>query len=276
MSHQVPLFPDLNEKVAVVTGGGGAICSAISEALAAQGVSVAMWDVSEEAAARAAARITAAGGRVLAVNCDVLDRAAVAGATRETLEAYGTIDVLINGAGGSRKEATTSDELAFFDITPDDLMRTLALNYHSAVVPSQAVGRIFVEKKKGAILNISSVAGLKPLTRAVAYCSGKAALINFTRWLAVHMAREYSPGIRVNALAPGFVLTEQNRFLLVDEKTGQLTERGRRIMERVPMGRYGRTDEMVSAALWLVSDSASFVTGAVIPVDCGFSAHSGV
>jgi NAD(P)-dependent dehydrogenase (short-subunit alcohol dehydrogenase family) len=153
---------------------------------------------------------------------------------------------------------------------------TLALNYLAAVLPSQAVGRGFAKRERGAIVNIASVAGLRPLTRSVAYSNGKAALVSFTQWLAVHMAKEYSPNIRVNALAPGFVLTEQNRFLLVDPVTGQPTERGRQVMVAVPMARYGTPEEMVGAVLWLVSEAASFVTGAIIPVDGGFSAAAGV
>jgi len=152
----------------------------------------------------------------------------------------------------------------------------LSLNYLSAVIPSQVVGRIFAEKKSGVIINISSIAGILPLTRAISYSDGKAATNSFTRWLAVHMAQEYSPNIRVNAIAPGFMLTEQNRFLLVDEKTGEITERGQQILKNVPMGCYGNPHEVVGAALWLVSDMASFVTGAVIPIDGGYSAFSGV
>lgn len=146
----------------------------------------------------------------------------------------------------------------------------------SAVIPSQAVGRIFAGKKSGVILNISSIAGLQPLTCSIAYSNGKAATNNFTQWLSVHMAQNFSPGIRVNAIAPGFMLTEQNRFLLVDVKTGKLTERGKKIINFVPMGRLGDPKEIVGSALWLVSDHASFVTGAIIPVDGGFTAFSGV
>jgi len=267
-----PAFPDLAGKVAVVTGGGGAIGGAIARGLAANGVRVAIWDVAEDAARRQATEL---GAGTLPVRCDVLDRDAIARAVQETVAAAGTIDILINGAGGSRKEATTAPDLPFFNIEPEQLRRTLALNYESAVLPSQTVGRLFAEKKRGVILNIASIAGLRPLTRAVGYSNGKAALVSFTQWLAVHFAREYAPNIRVNALAPGFVLTNQNRFLLVDEKTGEPTARGRQIISTVPMARYGQPEEMVGAALWLVSDSASFVTGAVIPVDGGLTAFGG-
>jgi len=270
-------FPiGLEGKVAAVTGAGGAICGAIADALARRGVSTAVWDLSAEAARKRVAAITAAGGKAAAMACDVLDPVSVDAAAEETLRAFGAIDILINGAGGSRKQATTSEDLSFFDILPDELMRTLALNYQGAVLCSQRVGRILAEKRAGVILNIASIAGLKPLTRAVGYCNGKAALVSFTQWLAVHMAQEYSPKIRVNAMAPGFVLTDQNRFLLVDEKTGEPTERGRQIVSHVPLGRYGAVGEMVGTALWLVSDASEFVTGAVVPVDGGFSAYSGV
>ena len=272
----MPIFGDLEGKVAIVTGAGGMICGVIAEALAAQKGKVAIWDISGQAAEIKAAEIKKAGGVAIAVKCNVLDRKNIDEATEKTLEAFGTVDILINGAGGSRKDATTSPDLSFFDIAPDSLMNTLALNYQSAVLPSQAVGRIFAEKKKGVILNIASIAGIRPLTRAVAYSNGKAAVISFTQWLAIHMAKEYSPQIRVNALAPGFVLTEQNRFLLLNEKTGKPTDRGTQIMQSVPMGRYGEAAEMVGAALWLVSDSSSFVTGIIVPVDGGMTAYAGV
>jgi NAD(P)-dependent dehydrogenase (short-subunit alcohol dehydrogenase family) len=266
----------MSARVAVVTGGGGAICGAIARGLARGGDAVAIWDLAPEAAERAAAGIRASGGNALAVSCDVLDRAAVKEALERTEAVLGSVDVLVNGAGGSRKVATTSPELRFFDILPDDLMGTLALNYLSAVLPAQAVGRGFAARGRGVVLNIASIAGIRPLTRSVAYSNGKAALVSFTQWLAVHMAREYSPAIRVNALAPGFVLTEQNRFLLVDEASGGLTDRGRQVVAAVPMARYAEPEEMVGAALWLLSDAASYVTGAVVPVDGGLTASAGV
>lgn len=266
----------LEGKVAVITGAGGAICGAVAQTLAAEGVKVAIWDLSLEAAQRKADEITREGGQALAIACDVVELEQVQNATRKTFDAFSSIDILINGAGGSQKQATTSPELSFFDITPDALMRTMAINYRGTVLPCQTVGRIFAEKKKGVILNIASIAGLRPLTKAIAYSNSKSAIINFTQWLAVHMAGEYSPKIRVNAIAPGFVLTEQNRFLLVDEATQKPTSRGQKIISAVPMGRYGLPQEMAWAAVWLVSDAASFVTGAIIPVDGGFTAMAGV
>lgn len=276
-SHVLPtLSLGLEGKTAVVTGAGGAICGAIARSMARAGAAVSVWDVDRERAHQTAAAIIGSGGSSIAVACDATRSAAVEEATERTLAALGAIDILVNGAGGSRKETTTSDELRFFDIEPDDMMRVVSLNYLSAVVPSQAVGRVFATQGRGVILNIASVAGLLPLTRAVAYSNGKAATVSFTQWLAVHMAQSYSPAIRVNAIAPGFVLTEQNRFLLVDEATSAATERGKQILRSVPMGRYGIPEDMVGTALWLVSDAAAFVTGAVVPVDGGFQAFSGV
>ena len=266
----------LQGKVAVVTGGGGAICGEIATALANEGVSVAIWDVSRAAADRAAEKIRAMGGSALAIECDATDPDSVGAANEAVLTEYGAIDILVNGAGGSRRECTTSDELEFFDIDVRALTDTMRLNWLSAVVPSQAVGRIFAAKRSGVILNISSIAGICPLTRAVGYSNGKAALNSFTQWLAVHMAHNYAPEIRVNAVAPGFILTDQNRFLLLDQKTGKTTQRGRHVLANVPMARYAQPGEVVGAALWLVSDSAGFVTGAVVPVDGGFTAYSGV
>lgn len=266
----------LEGKIAVITGAGGAICGEIAKAFASEGISVAIWDISLVAARKKCEEIRSSGGNAIAVECDACEKTSVATAINQTISEYGTIDILVNGAGGSRKETTTSDELPFFDIEPDDMKSVLFLNYLSAIIPAQAVGRIFAEKKSGVILNISSIAGILPLTRAISYSDGKAAVNSFTRWLAVHMAQDYSPNIRVNAIAPGFMLTEQNRFLLIDEKTGEITDRGKQILKSVPTARYGEPKEIVGAALWLVSDTASFVTGAVIPIDGGYSAFSGV
>lgn len=269
-------LPGLKGRNAVITGAGGAICGAIAAGLAAAGVKVAIWDLSPDAASEKAELITDSGGRAIAVECDVTDRDSVERAAGKTLESFQQVDILINGAGGSRKEATTSGELEFFDIPTKALLDTIGLNYLGTVIPCQVLGRSFADRGSGVILNIASIGGIKPLTRAIGYSNAKAAVASFTEWLAIHMAREFSPEIRVNALAPGFVLTNQNRFLLEDKKTGEPTERGRLIMEQVPMGRYGTPDEMVGAAMWLVSGAATYVTGAVIPVDGGLLASLGV
>ncbi|MGC8863638.1 MAG: SDR family oxidoreductase [Armatimonadota bacterium] len=266
----------LRDKVAVVVGGGGAIAGEIASQLAAEGACVAVWDVSADAAAGNADAICGAGGRSLAAECDAADPSSVARALDATVARFGTVDILVNGAGGSSPSCATSDERKFFDIGLDALNDMWSANYLTAVVPSQAVGRVFAEKGRGVILNISSVAGELPLTRVVGYSNSKAAVSSFTRWLAVYMATTCSPRIRVNALAPGFVLTELNRFLLVDQATGQPTQRGHTIISQVPMRRYGEPAEIAAVALFLVSDLASFITGAVIPVDGGFTAFAGV
>ncbi|MBN1834370.1 MAG: SDR family oxidoreductase [Spirochaetales bacterium] len=266
----------LRGKVAVVTGGAGAICSAIARGLAAEGAEVSLWDLNLQAAETRASELSATGPQASAFGCDVLDRASVRAALQSTLDRHGTVDILINGAGGSRKEATTSKELSFFDIPEQALEAVLQLNYLSAVLPSQEVGRTFARQGTGAILNISSIAGIQPLSRSISYSSGKAAIINFTQWLAVHMAQEYSPQIRVNAIAPGFVLTEQNRFLLLEQDGEHMTDRGRQVVAFVPMSRLGTPEEMVGAVLYLVSEQARFVTGAVLPVDGGYTAFGGV
>jgi len=267
---------NLKDKVAVITGAGGALGGEIAKAYANQGVLVAIWDLSLESAKRKSEEIASAGGKAMAIQCDATDKSGVASALAQTLDEYGDVDILVNGAGASRKEASTSPDLSFFDIERDAIDSMIAANYISAVIPSQAIGRIFAEKHSGVIVNISSVAGILPLTRTIFYSNAKSACNSFTQWLAVHMAQEYSPRIRVNAIAPGFILTDLNRYLLLDEKTGEVSERGGEILRNVPAGRFGKPEEIVGAALWLVSDSASFVTGAVIVVDGGFTAFSGV
>jgi NAD(P)-dependent dehydrogenase (short-subunit alcohol dehydrogenase family) len=263
-------------RTAIVIGGGGAICGAIARALASEGAAVAVWDISGAAAEARAGEVVAAGGSAIGVNCDATDRASVVAALERTLECFPTVDILIAGAGGGRREATTAPDLAFFDIPVEAMRATVDLNYLSAVIPCQEVGRVFASRGEGVVLMISSVAGVRPLTRAIAYSNGKAALNSFTQWLAVHMATTYAPAIRVNAIAPGFVLTGQNRFLLVDETTGAATARTAEILAHVPMGRLGEPQDVVGAALWLVSDWARFVTGVVLPVDGGFTAAAGV
>jgi NAD(P)-dependent dehydrogenase (short-subunit alcohol dehydrogenase family) len=266
----------LKQKVAVITGGGGSICGAIAEAMAEQGAAVSIWDVSPDNGSQIVDRILGSAGSAICLQCDVTDRSSIMGATETTIERFGTIDILINGAGGSLKEATTSEEMEFFDLELTTMNTGLLLNYFGTVLCCQSVGRVFAQQNSGVILNISSIAGLTPLTRAITYSDAKAAVNSFTRWLAVHMAAHYSTAIRVNALAPGFILTDQNKFLLQDEARGCLTPRGEKILKSVPMARLGKPQEIVGAALWLVSEQASFVTGAVVPIDGGFTAFGGV
>ncbi len=267
---------DLTGKVAVVTGGGGVLCSVLARALAQCGAGVAVLDINLPAAEKVADEIRAQGHRAIAVQADVLNKESLSAAAQRVIEAFGHIDILINGAGGNKKEATTSEELSFFDLPADAIRWVFDLNFMGTLLPSQIFGRYMVEQDSGCIINISSMAAFRPLTRTVAYSPAKAAVSNFTQWLAVHISQTYSARIRVNAIAPGFFLTEQNRFLLTDEQTGELTERGQAIIDHTPMGRFGDPEDLIGPVLWLLSDGASFVHGAVIPIDGGFSAFSGV
>ncbi|HUU26410.1 MAG TPA: SDR family oxidoreductase [archaeon] len=267
---------DVSGKVVALTGGGGILCSVMAEALGQAGAAVAVLDLREDAAGQVAEKIKARGGKALAVKVDVLDRASIEEAHRKVVDGLGPVDVLVNGAGGNKKEATTSPELSFFDL-PDSAIRwVFDLNCLGTIMPSQIFCRAMAELGAGNVVNISSMSAFHPLTKVLGYSAAKAAISNFTEWLAVHMAQNYSAKIRVNAIAPGFFLTEQNRFLLVDEKTGKPTERGRAIIAGTPQGRYGEPEELLGALFWLVSDASSFVTGTVVAVDGGFNAFSGV
>ena len=263
-------------KVAVVTGGGGILCRTMCLALAQLGAKVAVLDLSAEAAQRVADEIRANGGEAIAVSADVLDRHSLDAARQIVLDRFGRVDILINGAGGNKKQATTSSELSFFDLPPEAVRLVFDLNCLGTILPSQVFGKQMVEQAEGVILNISSMNAFRPLTRVPAYSAAKAAVSNFTQWLAVHIAQEYSPNIRVNAIAPGFFLTEQNRSLLTDVATGELTQRGRDILSHTPMKRFGVPEDLLGTVIWLLSPASSFVTGVVVPIDGGFSAFSGV
>jgi len=269
-------FFGLTGKVAVVTGGGGVLCGAMGKALARAGARVAALDLVPQAAQKVADEIVSAGGEAIPIQCDVLDKASVEAAAKMVLESYGRVDILINGAGGNRKQATTTPDLPFFDLPADAIQWVFNLNFIGTLLPSQVFGRLMAEQGEGVILNVSSMNAFRPLTRIPAYSAAKAAVSNFTQWLAVHLAQEYSPRIRVNAIAPGFFLTAQNRFLLTDEATGELTPRGQTIIAHTPMNRFGDPEDLLGAALWLLSPASAFVTGVVVPIDGGFSAFSGV
>ncbi|MDD4797478.1 MAG: SDR family oxidoreductase, partial [Eubacteriales bacterium] len=215
-----------------------------------------------------------AGGDALAVGCDVTSQAALEQARDEILARFGRIDVLINGAGGNQPAATASDERSFFALEGDALRGVMDLNFMGTLLPSQVFGRVMADRKSGSIINIASMAGIRPLTRVGGYGAAKAAVINLTQWLATWFARNISAQIRVNAIAPGFFLTEQNRFLMTDKETGEPTPRGRHILSQTPMQRYGTPEELVGTVVYLASDASRFVTGACIPVDGGFAAFS--
>ncbi|MDO9130197.1 MAG: SDR family oxidoreductase [Anaerolineales bacterium] len=267
---------DISGKTAVVTGGAGVLCAAMCRALAAAGAKVAVLDLNAEAAESLAAELRSTGAEAIGVTCNVLDKASLEAAAQEVLAKFGRVDILINGAGGNKPQATTSPQQPFFDLPAEALRWVFDLNLMGVILPAQVFGKIMAEQKSGVILNISSMNAFRPLTRIPAYSAAKAGVSNFTQWLAVHMAQEYSPEIRVNAIAPGFFLTEQNRFLLTDKETGALTPRGQSIIGHTPMKRFGAPEDLLGALLWLVSPASAFVTGVVVPVDGGFSAFSGV
>jgi NAD(P)-dependent dehydrogenase (short-subunit alcohol dehydrogenase family) len=267
----------LSGRVAAITGGAGVLCGAMSRTLAQLGVKVAVIDILVEEAKKVASEIVEAHGEAIGVECDVLDKTSLEAARDEVLARFSRVDILINGAGGNKKQASTSPDLSFFDLPSDAIRWVFDLNLLGTLIPSQVFGKSMVEQDLGSILNVSSMNAFRPLTRTPAYAAAKAAVSNFTQWLAVHMAQEYSPNIRVNAIAPGFFLTEQNRFLLTEEATGELTSRGRTVIEHTPMGRFGNPEDLIGTVVWLLSPAASsFVTGIVVPVDGGFSAFSGV
>jgi NAD(P)-dependent dehydrogenase (short-subunit alcohol dehydrogenase family) len=269
-------FFDVSGKVVAITGAGGVLCGTMAKMLAQAGARLAVLDLNEAAANRIADEIKNEKGMALGIKCNVLDKDSLLAAHQKIISGLGAVDVLINGAGGNKKEASTSTQMSFFDMPADAIRFVFDLNFIGTLLPSQVFGKSMAERGTGIILNISSMNAFRPLTKIAAYSAAKAAISNFTQWLAVHMCQNYSKNIRVNAIAPGFFLTEQNRFLLTDEKTGELTARGKAIIDHTPMGRFGQADELVGTTLWLLSDAAKFVTGIVVPVDGGFSAFSGV
>lgn len=283
----VPFKVDLSGKVAVVTGGTGVLCSAMARALGECGAAVAVLGRRREVAEELAAEIRRDGGKAIGVSADVLDRAKLEAASAVIEKELGPVDILLNGAGGNHPKGTTSMEYldpegigkvvegvtTFYDLDPEGLQYVFNLNFLGTLLPCQVFTRGMVGRRKGTILNVSSVSADRPLTKVVAYGAAKAAITNFTQWLAVHFARS---GVRVNAIVPGFFLTEQNRNLLT-KPDGTLSARGDKIIAHTPMGRFGEAKELLGALLWLVDDrAAGFVTGSVVPVDGGFTAYSGV
>lgn len=274
---------NLKGKVAVVTGGGGVICSTMAKALAKHGVKTAILDLNLEAAQKVAEEIKAeTGTESIGFTANVLDRSSLEEAKKAINSQLGKIDYLVNGAGGNAATATSKVEKmapgdaledTFFGLQLEGFDKTFDLNFKGTLLPTLVFASDMIDQKAGGIVNISSMNSYRPLTRIPAYSASKAAINNFTQWLAVHFAKT---GVRVNAIAPGFLLTNQNRFLLVDEKTGEPTPRGQKITNGTPMERYGTPEELTGTLLYLLSDWSEFITGIVIPVDGGFSAYSGV
>lgn len=267
---------DFTGRSIAITGGAGILGGELACALVGCNANVAVIDRSPEMAERLIHRWEPAGGRAIIVYGDVLDPNVMQQTADRILEEFGRIDCLINAAGGNSPRATTGPDLSFFNISPDALRFVFDLNLIGTIIPSQIFGKYMAEQNEGNIVNVSSMNAFRPLTRIPAYSAAKAGVSNFTQWLAVHMAQEYSPKIRVNAVAPGFFLTEQNRFLLTNQETGELTPRGQTIINHTPMGRFGDPEDLIGTVLWLLSPASAFVTGVVVPVDGGFSAFSGV
>lgn len=267
---------DFNGKTIAITGGGGVLCATMAQALASCHANVVILDRDVGLGEKVLGTLTGTKGQHQVTYVDVLDKAAVQAAADSVIATYGRIDGLINGAGGNNPKATTNPEQLFFDIPIESIEFVTNLNLMGTILPSQTFGKLMTAQKEGVILNVSSMNAFRPLTRIPAYSAAKAAVSNFTQWLAVHLAQEYSTSIRVNAIAPGFFLTEQNRFLLKDRETGHLTARGNKIIDHTPMGRFGSPEDLIGATLWLLSPASKFVTGIVVPIDGGFSAYSGV
>lgn len=267
---------DFTGKTAVITGGAGVLGGEIACALVGCGANVAVLDRNPNLPEHLKTPMDAGPGKYMVAYSDVLDRDTIVAAAQTIQQAYGRIDILINAAGGNHAHATTHPDNPFFDLPKEALDFVFDLNIMGTVLPSQVFGRLMAAEGEGVILNLSSMSAFVPLTRIPGYSAAKAGVSNFTQWLAVHMAQEYSPRIRVNAIAPGFFLTNQNRFLLTDEQTGDLTPRGQQIISHTPMGRFGSPEDLLGAVLWLLSPASAFVTGTIVPIDGGFHAFSGV
>ena len=265
---------DLTDRVAVVTGGYGVLGGGLASGLALAGARVAVLGRRRDAAQAKAAEICREGGQSIPLTADVLDEGAVRSARDELLDRWGRVDILVNAAGGNVARAR-NDDRSVFEVPGDAFEEVLRLNLHGTVIPSLVFGEAMARQRSGSIVNISSMAAMRGLSGVLGYSVAKSGVDGLTRWLAVELARKYGDGVRVNAIAPGFFVSTQNRAVLV-KPDGSYTERATKIIAHTPMGRFGRAEELVGVVQWLASDAASFVTGVIIPVDGGFSTYSGV
>ena len=267
---------DFSGRTAVVTGGTGVLGGEIACGLVGCGANVVVIGRKPKLPDNLRLSLDAGPGNYMFVQADVLKQDLLMEAAQTIQERFGGVDILINAAGGNHPQATTNSENVFFDLPQEAMGFVFDLNIIGTILPSQVFGRMMAAQGEGVILNISSMSAFTPLTRIPAYSAAKAGVSNFTQWLAVHMAQDYSPNIRVNAITPGFFLTKQNRFLLMEEETGNLTVRGQQIIDHTPMGRFGKPEDLLGVTLWLVSPASAFVTGTIVPIDGGFHAFSGV
>lgn len=274
MSHLQTLF-QLQGQTAVITGGSGVLGRAMSTALAQAGVRVAILSLHAESSEAVAAAIRTDGGQAMGLACDTTDHAALEQALAQITTTFGPVDILINAAGGNRPYATTNAERSFFDLDTQAVSEVFNLNFTGTLLSCQVFAHDMARRGQGCIINITSMSGIRPLTRVPAYSAAKAAIVNFTQWLSVHLAQEYSPNIRVNAIAPGFFLTEQNRYLMLNSD-GSLTPRAQAILGHTPANRFGTPEDLIGTLLWLASPASAFVNGIVVPVDGGFAAFGGV
>jgi NAD(P)-dependent dehydrogenase (short-subunit alcohol dehydrogenase family) len=275
-SSEMSRIYDFTGKTIVITGGTGVLGGEVACGLVGCGANVVILSRRMEPAQHLMELMGPRANQAVAISADVMNLESLQKAAGTVRERFGGVDCLVNAAGGNNPQATTSSNLRFFDLPADALRWVFDLNLMGTILPSQVFGKMMADKGEGVILNFSSMSAMRPLTRVMAYSAGKAAVNSFTQWLAVHVAQEYSPRIRVNAIAPGFFLTKQNKFLLTEEQTGNLTARGKAIISHTPMGRFGQPDDLLGAVLWLLSPASAFVTGIVVPVDGGFSAFGGV
>lgn len=266
---------NLEDRVAVLTGGGGILASEMAKGFLRAGAKVVLLDINEENLQKNVESMAEIGKEVIGYKTNVLDEANLEDVNNKILNKFGRIDILVNAAGGNMTGATIGLDQTIFDLNMDDFKKVTDLNFNGTVLPTLVFGKSMAKNKKGSIINISSMASYRAITRVVGYSAAKAAVDNFTMWMAVELARKFGSGLRVNAIAPGFLLTDQNRTLLTNED-GSLTDRGKTIIDITPFNRFGEPEEMVGPVLWLASDASKFVTGAIIPIDGGFSVFSGV
>lgn len=266
---------DLSNKTAVVTGGTGVLGGAMAKALSEAGANVGILGRNKNKAENKVQQITDSGGNAIPLIADVLEHDQLMNAREKVVNKWGTIDILVNAAGGNMPKATVNPDQSIFDLSQQALEKVVDVNFHGVFNATQVFAKPMIEQKKGSIVNISSMAAARPMTRVMGYAASKAAIDNYTKWLSTELISKYGEGIRVNAIAPGFFIGEQNRNLLLNEDE-TLTSRGQQIIDHTPMGRFGNPEDLSGTLIWLCSDASSFVTGTVIPVDGGFSAFSGV